>query len=234
MLPAPLIAEYRNVQHAAKEVLQELADTIVGLDTEQSIVGRAEDAMRRRGIGETWYHQCPALVLLGSRSCTSISGKHYQPASELVGEMNLVTVDLSPRRGDYCGDCARSFLVENGRVTQRPGNPDFVAGAAYLQELHAAMRRFVQPKTTFHDLAVWSAQQISAAGFENLDFRGNVGHSIARHRADRLYIEKENHARLGDVAFFTFEPHVRAVGQRWGFKHENIFFFDAEGMLQEL
>jgi len=27
----------------------------------------------------------------------------------------------------------------------------------------------------------------------------------------------------------TFEPHVRAVGGRWGFKHEEIYRFDASG-----
>jgi Xaa-Pro aminopeptidase len=148
--------------------------------------------------------------------------------------MNVVTVDLSPRRNEYCGDCARSFFIEGGRVTRTPRNAEFIAGAAFLEQLHAAMRIFVRVQTTFHDLAVWSAQRIAAAGFENLDFRGNVGHSIARHRKDRLYIEMENHLPLGDVDFFTFEPHVRVAGRSWGFKHEDIFFFDADGRLEEL
>jgi Xaa-Pro aminopeptidase len=234
MPTSSLISEQRSVQHAAKEVLQELAETIGARDTEQSIAALATDAMRRRKIEETWYHNCPALVLLGSRSCSSIGGKHYRPVLECVGEMNLVTVDLSPRRGEYCGDCARSFFIEGGRVTRNPRYTEFIAGAAFLQQLHAAMRLFVRPQTTFHDLAVWSAEQISAGGFENLDFRRNVGHSIARDRADRLYIEMENHVQLGDVDFFTFEPHVRVAGKSWGFKHEDIFFFDAEGRLEEL
>jgi len=145
-----------------------------------------------------------------------------------------VTVDLSPRRDGYCGDCARSFFVEEGRATQTPRNAEFVAGAAFLRQLHARMRVFVHPHTTFHELARWSAAQISAAGWENLDFRQNVGHSIAVSRTDRLYIEMGNHACLGEVDFFTFEPHVRVVGRSWGFKHEDIFFFGTDGRLEEL
>jgi len=234
MPSSSLVAEQRSVQLCAKEVLHELADTIGPMDTELSISVRAQNAMRRRGIGETWYHECPALALLGARSCMSISGRQYRPALEPVGEMNLVTVDLSPRRDGYCGDCARSFFVEGGRATRDPRNAQFIAGAVFLQQLHTEMRLFVRPQTTFHDLATWSAQRISAAGFENLDFRRNVGHSIAESGGDRLYIEMENHVSLGEVDFFTFEPHVRAVGQSWGFKHEDIFFFDMHGRLEEL
>jgi len=234
-MPSPaLIAEHRKVQHAAKEVLVELTEEIGPDDTEQSIVMRAESAMRRHGIGETWYHDCPALVLLGSRSCASPSGRDYQPSSERVGQTNLVTVDLSPVRNGYWGDCARSFFIENGRVTCTPTLPDLAAGAAFLPQLHSAMQVFAQPRTTFHELAMWTAEQLEAAGFLNLDSRKNFGHSIATRREDRLYIKEGNPVALGEVDFFTFEPHVCAVGGRWGFKHEDIFFFDARGDIEEL
>ncbi len=229
-----LIAEHRRIQHAAKAVLLELTDEIGPLDTEQSIAERAELALRRRGIEQTWYYNCPALVLLGSRSCTSISGRDYRPGAELVGSLNVVTVDLSPSRDGYWGDCARSFFVEDGRVTSSPTTAAFTAGAAFLARLHDDMRRHVRPETTFHELSVWSTQQIEAAGFENLDFRANVGHSIATRREERLYIKSGNATALGQVGFFTFEPHVRIPGQPWGFKHEDIFFFDEQGRLEEL
>jgi len=96
------------------------------------------------------------------------------------------------------------------------------------------MRLFVTRETTFHDLAVWADRQIEAMGFINLDFRQNVGHSIAGRLEDRLYVKEGNHQALGDVGFFTFEPHVRAAGGPWGFKHEDIFYFDTRGRLEEL
>ena len=231
---AALIAAHREVQGAAKAVLAELAGSIGPEDTEHSIAAHAQEGLHRRGIRETWYYECPALVLLGSRSCASLSGRTYVPAREPVGQTNLVTVDLSPRRDGIWGDCARSFFVEGGCVTPAPRLPDFVAGARFLDRLHAAMRVFVRQETTFHDLAVWAAREIEAAGFVNLDFRRNVGHSIAAHLQDRLYIKEGNHRLLGEVNCFTFEPHVRAVGGSWGFKHEDIFYFDPRGRLEAL
>ena len=120
-MPSPdLIAAHRRVQHAAKSALRQLAHEIGPDDTEQSIATRAAAALRGHGIQETWYHDCPALVLLGSRSRLSVSGRDYQPALEAVGQKNLVTIDLSPCHGSHWGDCARSFPIENGRVTIEP------------------------------------------------------------------------------------------------------------------
>jgi Xaa-Pro aminopeptidase len=229
-----LISAHRKVQDAAKAVLRELSEDIGMDDTEQSIAQRAVSALQRHGIRETWYYDCPALVLLGSRSCTSVSGRDYRPAQERVGQRNLVTVDLSPSHEGHWGDCARSFPVEEGRVTSAPKSAALVAGLAFVRRLQAAMRLFVKPQTTFHELAVWTGRQIESGGCANLDFRRNVGHSIAVRREDRLYIEEGNHRSLGDVSFFTFEPHVRAKDGAWGFKHEDIFFFNAAGTLEEL
>jgi Xaa-Pro aminopeptidase len=228
------IAGQRKVQAAAKAVLAELADDIGADDTEESIAARAQEGLRRRGIRETWYYDCPALVLLGTRTCASPSGRTYTPAREPVGETNLVTIDLSPSCEGYWGDCARSFFVEGGRVTCAPRLPDFVTASRFLNQLHAAMRRFVTRETTFHDLAVWTTRHLEAAGFVNLDFRQNVGHSLAARREDRLYLKEGNCRPLGDVDFFTFEPHVASPERQWGFKHEDVFYFDHRGALEEL
>ena len=225
---------HRALQRIARQVLADLAPTIGPLDTESSIAGRAVERLRCQGVTETWYHNCPALVLLGSRSCLSISGRDYTSAHESVGQTNLVTIDLSPMRGAARGDCARSFFVEHGRVTDAPASEEFSRGKAFLESLHAAMPEFVSASTTFHELFDWTNARIAAAAFENLDFRHNIGHSLAVEGEPRRFIEAGNHARLADAPFFTFEPHVRLVGGRWGFKHENIFFFDSAGRLEEL
>jgi len=230
----PLIAAHRKVQEAAKAVLRDLASRIGPDDTEQSIAARAGQAMLERGIGKTWYHDCPALVLLGARSCESVSGRRYRPATEPVGENNVVTVDLSPRIDDTWGDCARTFFIEQGRVVSSPSAAEHARAVEFLRQLHTQMRGFVHPETRFHDLCEWSEKRISGAGFENLDFRRNVGHSLATRLEDRRYIEKGSDASLGDVDFFTYEPHVRASGGRWGYKHEDVFFFDGHGRLQLL
>lgn len=218
-----------RVQAIAKQVLAELPDAIGPESTEASIAADAVDRMAALGVCETWYHDCPALVLLGSRSCLSVSGRDYTPAVEPVGELNLVTVDLSPMLNAAWGDCARSFVVEGGRVMNEPTTPEFQHGLRLLDELHTVVRRFATPGTRMNELCAFANEQIAAAGYENLDFLGNVGHSLAQTLGEREFIDESNRTRLGDVACFTFEPHIRRQGGRWGFKHEEVYRFNASG-----
>lgn len=234
MPPGSLIAEHRAVQSAAKSVLTHLASRISASDTEASIAETAWRELCALGFPETWYYQCPAFVLSGSRSCVSISGRDYVPGSEAVGQFNLVTVDLSPVRNERWGDCARSFYIEGGRVVSEPVAPELASGKRFLQALHAEMRTTVHPEMKFHELYDWTNERIKAGGFENLDFLGNVGHSIATRREDRQYIDAQNTGQLKEAPLFTFEPHVREAGGKWGFKHENIFYFNQEGRVEEL
>jgi Xaa-Pro aminopeptidase len=232
MLSPSLITEYRKVQGIAKEVHSLLAANIFESDTERSIAAKAHQALADRGCSETWYYDCPAFVLLGARSCLSISGRDYVPGLEPIGKTNLVTVDLSPVLNGCWGDCARSFFIERGCVALLPDLPEFRVGKLFLDALHTDVMSFVNSDTTFHQLFDWTNNRILSAGFENLDFAKNVGHSIATRREDRQYVMAGNHKRLADAPFFTFEPHVRVAGQTWGFKHENILFFNANGTLE--
>ncbi|BBB60207.1 hypothetical protein UNDKW_1934 [Undibacterium sp. KW1] len=235
IMPTALqIAKHREIQSAAKTVLARLAGMITAEDTEQSIADKAYAMLCESGYSETWYHQCPALVLLGSRSCVSISGSDYQPGKETVGSANLVTVDLSPVHDAYWGDCARSFPVENGRVTHTPQLLEFRNGLCFQQHLHAQMLETVTPKTTFGQLFDWANLRIRQNGFVNLDYRNNVGHSIVTDRDQRQYIHSDNNQELGEVAFFSFEPFIRLKGGKWGFKHEGIFYFNEQGKLEEI
>lgn len=218
-----------HVQAIAKDVHARLGSFIGPEATESSIAGKAVDLLAEFGVTETWYHDVPAFVLLGSRSCLSISGRDYTPANEQVGDINLVTIDLSPKIGHVWGDCARSFAVEGGLVTQNPKLPDFVGGFAIEKILHAEMVEFVKPDTKFSELFEYSNARIKHYGYENLDFLGNVGHSIEARTSDRRFVDSRCHEALGDVDFFTFEPHIRKVGSKWGFKHEEIYYFNQNG-----
>lgn len=231
MPPAPI---HRDVQLRAKKVLEVLADSIGPRSTERSIVGDAKRLLAAQGLYETWYYDCPAFVLLGTRSCLSISGRNYQPSDEPVGDENLVTIDLSPQLGNALGDCARSFCVEDGRVVHCPKSIEFQNGIETENRLHARMRGFVTPSTSFHELFEFANDAIIEAGYENLDFLDNVGHSIALTREQRCFIERGNSRLLSEVACFTFEPHIRQQNGRWGFKHENIYFFNDAQIIEEL
>ena len=229
------IKRHRQVQHIAKKVLDELLMRISEDDTEYSIAEKATALLLAKGIRDTWYYDCPALVLLGSRSCLSISGRAYVPGRrEQVGKNNLVTVDLSPSIDNVWGDCARSFYIEDGHCRSMPHTYAFSVGAMFLGRLHKSLLDFATPATTFEELYRFGNTQIEAAGFQNLDFRKNLGHSIASRTKDRCFIEDGNTRCLGEIALFTFEPHIRLKEGSWGFKHENIYFFDQNGHLEEL
>lgn len=227
-------SKYYEVQKIAKSVLTEIANTLRSTDTEKSIATRALKLLFDRGIRETWYHNCPAFVLLGSRSCLSISGRDYKPAVETVGETNLVTIDLSPCLDGVWGDCARSFAIENGFFAAKPKSKQFVEGFNTETMLHDSMKSYVTPATTFDDLFRFGNNEIARMGYENLDFASNLGHSIVTSLDDRSFIEEGNLTQLGQVPFFTFEPHIRRIGGQWGFKHEDVFCFNSMGDLRIL
>src|SRR5262245_9031806 len=76
-------------------------------------------------------------------------------------------------------------------------------GALAMQELHKNMCAFAKSSTTFDEFFKFANDQIRSRGFENLDFLGNVRHSIQVRRSDRLYIEAGNTQSLGSVEPFT-------------------------------
>ena len=225
---------YKKVQNAAKKVHGMLGEYIDSESTEQSIADKAIELLVEHGITDTWYHNVPAFVLVGSRSCVSISGRDYQPSDETVGEKNLVTVDLSPMLGDVWGDCARSYFVERGKCVTNPQSESFHEGGFVEIELHRLMQEFVTPETLFSELYEFGNHQIEMLGYENLDFLGNLGHSIETDPSTRRFIDESCTDTLGSVGLFTFEPHVRKLGGNWGFKHENIYYFGSGGKAVEL
>lgn len=226
--------QHSAVQRIAKQVLDQLSSTLNADDSEFTIASRAVAMLAEFEVTETWYYKCPAFVLLGTRSCISISGRDYLPSHETAGQSNVVTVDLSPALNGVWGDCARTFIIEQGIFTSVPVEIEHQRGMKIESLLHDAMLSFVSPTTTFHELHEFGNAEILRHGFENLDFQGNLGHSIVSQREDRLYIEPANHRTLGSVPFFTFEPHVREAGGKWGFKHEEIYYFDSNGRIRVL
>ena len=99
--------------------------------------------------------------------------------------------------------------------------------------LHFELKKYVSPGTTFEELYEHINGIIKQNGFVNLDFIGNLGHSIERRKDARIYIEKGNKSRLSSVKYFTFEPHIAFPNSKYGFKKEDIYYFNGS-KLQEL
>lgn len=177
-----------------------------------------------------------AFIFSGGDTALSVSGRHYKTAEKVIAENDIITVDLSPQVGNVWGDFARTIIIENGKVipsTDRIKNEEWKNGLLAEEKLHGELMNFASPETTFEELYFYMNELINQSGYKNLDFMGNLGHSIAAKKDDRIYIERGNLARLNSVEYFTFEPHIALPNGRYGYKRENIYYFE-KGKLKEL
>ena len=227
------IEEYKKIQSIAKKVLNDIFLYINSNSTEETIINKTIELLKAENITGTWYYNIPALVLLGNRSCLSVSGKDYQPSNEKVGNFNLITIDLSPIHNNIWGDCARTYFIENGKCVWEPTAPIFKAGKQMLASLHRKISEYISPNTSFSELFNFGNNQIKQDNFENLDFMKNLGHTIETNLTKRFFIDSNCHEKIGRK-LFTFEPHIRKKNTTWGFKHEEIYYFDENNRLRIL
>lgn len=228
------LSDYQTVQNIALRVLRDIRPFIREGVTEREIADRATQLLAEQGVTQTWYHQVPALVLVGERTIVSLFGKEYAPTPTPVRLMDLVTIDLSPLLRGCWGDCARSYIVAEGRVVSWeaalhiPGAEALCEGIEVEKRLHAFLQHIARPEATMHHLHASINREIRRLGYKNLDFKGNLGHSIEKHLDHRRYMEEGNDTPLGECRYFTFEPHIRkpSSSELWGFKRENIYYFE--------
>ena len=217
-----------EVQQIAKQTIDFIKSEIkVGMSL-QELRQIAESKMISLGATSFWYWEVGAFVFSGDETTLSISGKRYRTANKLIKENDIITVDLSPQVGNTWGDYARTLIIENGVVVNdinKISNTEWKNGLLMEDKLHSELLSFATPETTFEELYLHINEFIIANGYVNLDFLGNLGHSIVTHKDDRIYIEKGNMATLGSVKYFTFEPHIAVKGSKYGFKKENIYGF---------
>ena len=188
-----------------------------------------EEKMVALGADSFWYWDVGAFVFAGNETALSVSGRTYSTSDRTIAENDIITVDLSPQCSGIWGDFARTIVLEDGCVVQdieKIRNEEWKCGLLMEERLHEELLRVANPEMSFEELHVYMNELIRKQGYVNLDFAGNVGHSIACRKEDRIYIEKGNQRKLGDVPCFTFEPHIGVEESEYGFKKENVYRFD--------
>ena len=213
-----------TAQNIARDTMNYLSSVIVPGITECEIKKAAEEKMLQLGAGSFWYYDIGALVYTGNRTLLSISGRDYSPSNVKVQQEDVVTVDLSPCIGNSWGDYSRTFII---------GSENKIREIIFLNHLHALLCSSVKASMTFHELYLIMNAEITSCGFENLDFKSNLGHTIEKDISKRIYIEKDCGTKINDVELFTFEPHIRSAGGKYGFKMENIYYMNGN-VLTEL
>ena len=226
---------YSRIQLAAKQTIEYIKNTIKPGMNLLEIRKLCEEKLLELGADSFWYWDVGAFVFAGDETCVSVSGKQYVTSDRVIGNNEIITIDLSPQVGNIWGDYARTIIVENGMVVEDIGlieNPEWKSGLQMEEKLHAELLRFATKETTFEKLYYHMNEFIVENGFVNLDFMGNLGHSIVKTKGDRVYIEKGNMTKLGDVKYFTFEPHISFPDSKYGYKKENIYYFDENGLME--
>ncbi|MFA5855303.1 MAG: M24 family metallopeptidase [Candidatus Gracilibacteria bacterium] len=229
------LQKYKHVQSLAKETIDFLKSFICEGVTEKEIREAAENFLHEKDVKSFWYYGLGAFVLVGERTTISISGREYLATDTKVQNNDLISVDLSPEIDNFWGDFARTFVVENGKVIdgEQSKFPEIVEGIKAEKTLHREFRLLAQADMSFEEIYTKINTLIDELGFENLDFNKNLGHSIVKQKDDRVYIKAGNATLLGSVDLLTFEPHIRKKNGKYGFKHEDIYYFEG-GRLQVL
>lgn len=227
--------QYAEVQSIAKKTIEFIKEHIHPGMTLLEVRNICESKMLELGADSFWYWDVGAFVFAGDETTLSVSGKEYITSDRVILGNDIITIDLSPQNGDIWGDYARTVIIENDSVVESDNvsNDEWKKGLQMEEYLHEEMCKFVTPETTFEELYYYINGIIEEKGYINLDFMGNLGHSIARQKNDRVYIEKGNQMCLGDVNYFTFEPHISVNGSKYGYKRENIYYFE-NGVIKEL
>ncbi len=225
--------DYQTVQKIAKDTINNIKAEIRSGMSLIEVRSLCENKMRELGADSFWYYDIGAFVFSGDETTISVSGREYSTSDRMIALDDIITIDLSPQVGNTWGDYARTVIIQNGKAVQldeEVQNAEWRAGLEVEKKLHKRMTEIVSPEMTFEELYYQMNEYICEEGYINLDFMGNLGHSIVRKKEDRIYIEKGNSAKLGDVHFFTFEPHISVSGSKYGYKRENIYYFDKDGI----
>lgn len=213
--------------------MRNLAKKITFGISESEIADLSNKYMEKEGATSFWYHGVGTLVLVGERTRLSISGKDYVPSKIKVRKNDLVTIDLGPAIKTYWGDFARSFAIENGGVVENPKEGTILRGIEAEIQLHSYLISVIKPEMTFSDMYKLVDEQIKQKGFVNLDFKGNLGHTIEKEIDKRRYIEEDCKAKFSECKLFTFEPHIKKTNGQLGFKREDIYYC-SEGKIHKL
>lgn len=223
------------MQELCRNTIEYIKSKVVPGMTLKDLREIGEKYMLENGADSFWYWDVGAFVFSGTDTVASVSGKSYRTSDNVIGADDIITIDLSPQNNNVWGDYARTIIIEKGKVVKDISdieNREWREGLYMEEYLHKEMKKFVTPDITFEQLYYHINELIIQNGYVNLDFLGNLGHSIVENKQERIYIEKGNTAKLSSVKAFTFEPHICLENGKYGVKMENIYSFE-KGILTE-
>jgi Xaa-Pro aminopeptidase len=223
----PNIAQYKEVQLIAEQIMSEVPTCIEVGKTEMDISNACLDLIKAANITDFWYYNTPVIVAVGSHTSISLSGKNYVPDATCVKENDLITVDLSIAIDHHWGILAKSFAIEEGEVKHDQFKDQHTL---HLQRsshsLHEYLMQYIKPDMTYHEVYHAFNTKTLELGVEHLDFKKNFGHSVEKNLDDRIYIADGVYEKIKSDTLFSFEPHLKMQTSAFGFKSADIYYFE--------
>ena len=228
-----MFESYKNMQNLGRKTMNYISNIISPGVELASIKNECEKFLLNNGADSFWYWDVGAFIFSGKDTINSVSGKDYEVSSDIIQVNDIITIDLSPQCNNIWGDFARTIVIENGKAVGKIHdiqNDLWRPGLELEETLHKKLVEIATPDMTFESLYYEMNRHIETAGFCNLDFMNNLGHSIEKEKNQRIYIEQGNRYPLSNVNMFTFEPHISDGS--YGYKKENIYYFDNDRLVE--
>ena len=186
---------YSSMQNLNRAAVKYVADTMKTGMSLPYIKKLCEDYLLENGADSFWYWDVGAFIFAGDETALSVSGKDYQAADRIIQKDDIITIDLSPQRNNIWGDYARTLVFEDGVLCdeiEKIKRDEWRNGLQMEEYLHQALIDAGTPDMTFEELYYYMNELIVKEGFINLDFLGNLGHSIVKDKKDRIYRKRKS------------------------------------------
>lgn len=218
-IPASRVTAEARIRKDPEEIaaLRSAAEAVdlaaARLATEVRFVGRAEKAIARDAaeLLVDCGHDRALFTIVGSGP--NSASPHHEPGERVVGEGDIVVVDMGGSRDGYCSDLTRTFAAG------APSSEAVRVHAAVVAAQEAA-RAVVAPGVVAGAVDRAARAVIEKAGLGHR-FIHRTGHGIGLDIHEEPYIVVGNERRLEPGMVFSLEPGVY-LPDRLGVRIEDI------------
>ena len=100
---------YSQIQLAAKQTIEYIKNTIKPGMNLLEIRMFCEEKLLELGADSFWYWDVGAFVFAGDETTVSVSGKQYITSDRVIGNNDIITIDLSPQAGNISGRLCENY-----------------------------------------------------------------------------------------------------------------------------
>ena len=91
---------YSQIQLAAKQTIEYIKKVIQPGMRLIAIRKACEEKLLESGADSFWYWDVGAFVFAGDETTISVSGRDYITSDRVIGNNDIITIDLSPQTGN--------------------------------------------------------------------------------------------------------------------------------------